>query len=128
MGMIRTVGLVLHPERNCSPALDTITGWASANDARVLGLAEETARLPRATEGVAAPELATMADLVVSLGGDGTMLRAMRLVHGHRAPVLGVNLGKLGFLAEIDIPDLADALTAIDSHRFTVEPRAAVHA
>jgi NAD+ kinase len=128
MGMVRTLGLVLHPQRNCSPALETITGWAQGHDTRVLGLAEETARLPGATEAVGETELASDSDLVVSLGGDGTMLRAMRLVHGHRAPVLGVNLGKLGFLAEIDIPELADALTAIDGHRFTVEPRAAVRA
>src|SRR6266704_5703852 len=68
------------------------------------------------------------ADLMVSLGGDGTMLRAMRLADGQRSPVLGVNLGKLGFLAEVDVPDLADALSAIDSHEFTTEPRLAVDA
>jgi NAD+ kinase len=42
--------------------------------------------------------------------------------------VLGVNLGKLGFLAEVDVPDLPDALSAIDSHQFTTEPRLAVDA
>ncbi len=68
------------------------------------------------------------ADLVVSLGGDGTMLRAMRLADRQRAPVLGVNLGKLGFLAEVDVPDLAGALSAIDGNEFTIEPRLAVDA
>jgi NAD+ kinase len=126
MGMIGTVGLVLHPRRNCDPALRTITDWAGTRGAAVLGLHDEVDRLPRPTTSAAEPELAARSDLVVSLGGDGTMLRAMRLVHGHRAPVLGVNLGKLGFLAEIDIPDLAEALTAIDEHRFTVEPRSGV--
>jgi NAD+ kinase len=42
--------------------------------------------------------------------------------------VLGVNLGKLGFLAEVDVPDLPDALSAIDGQQFTVEPRLAVDA
>jgi NAD+ kinase len=56
------------------------------------------------------------------------MLRAMRLADGQRAPVLGVNLGKLGFLAEVDVPDLPDALSAIDGHRFTLEPRLALDA
>ncbi|HEY0497636.1 MAG TPA: NAD(+)/NADH kinase, partial [Kutzneria sp.] len=56
------------------------------------------------------------------------MLRAMRIADGHRAPVLGVNLGKLGFLAEVDVPDLSDALTAIDDHEFSIEPRLAVDA
>ena len=52
----------------------------------------------------------------------------MRLADGRQAPVLGVNLGKLGFLAEVDVPELPDALSAIDEHRFTVEPRLAVDA
>jgi NAD+ kinase len=42
--------------------------------------------------------------------------------------VLGVNLGKLGFLAEVDVPDLPDALSAIDEHAYTTEPRLAVDA
>lgn len=56
------------------------------------------------TTAVGADELAEQSDLLVSLGGDGTMLRAMRMVWGGRTPVLGVNLGRLGFLAEIDVP------------------------
>src|SRR5258705_11315202 len=54
------------------------------------------------------------------------MLRAMRLSNPRQTPVLGVNLGKLGFLAEVDPPDLADALGAIDSHQFTTEPRSGI--
>src|SRR4051794_12907406 len=110
MGMIASVGLVLHPRRDCSQALDMITTWARNRDAAVLGLPDEVSRLPEASSVVDEPDLAERSDLLVSLGGDGTMLRAMRLMHGHAAPVLGVNLGKLGFLAEIDIPDLGDAL------------------
>jgi NAD+ kinase len=56
------------------------------------------------------------------------MLRAMRMSCGPRPPVLGVNVGKLGFLAEIDPPEMAEALGAIDEQRFTVEPRSAVRA
>ena len=77
---------------------------------------------------MSAEELRRRSDLIVSLGGDGTMLRAMRLADRQRFPVLGVNLGKLGFLAEVDVPDLAEALSAIDNHEFTTEPRLAVDA
>jgi NAD+ kinase len=56
------------------------------------------------------------------------MLRAMRLADRLSSPVLGVNLGKLGFLAEVDVPDLPSALSAIDAHEFTTEPRLAVDA
>jgi NAD+ kinase len=126
VGMISTVGLVLHPRRDCSEAMETITGWAQTRGVAVLGLAEEVSRILGDAEAVDRHELAHRTDLIVSLGGDGTMLRAMRLVHGHAAPVLGVNLGRLGFLAEIDIPELAEALSAIDAHRFTTETRSAV--
>src|SRR6476660_3038259 len=95
---MHVVGMVLHPERACSAEAGT------------------------------AAELRKRADLLVSLGGDGTMLRAMRLADRQRSPVLGVNLGKLGFLAEVDVPDLADALSAIDNHEFSTEPRLAVDA
>jgi NAD+ kinase len=126
MGMVKTVGLVLHPGRNCDSAMITILKWASERSVTVLGLEGETDRIPSRAEAVPADELAKRSDLMVSLGGDGTMLRAMRLSTGARPPVLGVNVGKLGFLAEIDPPEVADALCAIDEHRFTVEPRSAV--
>jgi NAD kinase len=75
---------------------------------------------------VTAEEIGRCCDLVVSLGGDGTMLRAVRLADRQRAPVLGVNLGKLGFLAEVDVPNLPGALAAIDSKQFILESRRAI--
>ena len=94
----------------------------------MLGINDEIRRIQCAAIAVTAKELGRRADLVVSLGGDGTMLRAMRIADGQRATVLGVNLGKLGFLAEVDVPDLATALSAIDDKKFTIEPRLAVDA
>jgi NAD+ kinase len=125
---VHVVGLVLHPERDCGGAVGSVLEWAARRDIEVLGVDTEIRRLACAATPVTADELRRRADLVVSLGGDGTMLRAMRLVDGQRSPVLGVNLGKLGFLAEVDVPDLPDALSAIDSHQFTTEPRLAVDA
>lgn len=63
------------------------------------------------------------ADLVVSLGGDGTMLRAARLAHRQDAPLLGVNLGMLGYLSEVDPPKARDALDRIFEGRFEIEER-----
>ncbi|MFC1402037.1 MULTISPECIES: NAD(+)/NADH kinase [Streptacidiphilus] len=126
MGLISAVGLVLHPERTDTAIVDTIVRWSRGRDSKVLGLADEVARIGCEALPVLADEMNASADLVVSLGGDGTMLRAMRLAVGGRAPVLGVNVGRLGFLAEIDIPDVPAALDAIDQHRFTVEGRSAV--
>jgi len=125
---VHTIGLVLHPQRDSAEAVAAVLAWAARNDAEVLGIGNEIKRLNCAATSVTAEELGRRSDLVVSLGGDGTMLRAMRLADGQRAPVLGVNLGKLGFLAEVDVPDLPAALSAIEHHDYTVEPRLAIDA
>jgi NAD+ kinase len=125
---VHTIGLVLHPQRDSAEAVEAVLGWAAGNGALVLGIGDEIKRLNCAATAVSARELGRRSDLVVSLGGDGTMLRAMRLADGQRAPVLGVNLGKLGFLAEVDVPELPAALSAIDQKDFTVEPRLAIDA
>src|SRR6185312_13675049 len=125
-GMVKVVGLVLHPRRDCGSAIEAITAWARTRDVTVLGLHDEITRIDCDAEAVTQEELVDRAGLLVSLGGDGTMLRTMRLVEGRKTPVLGVNIGKLGFLAEVDLPDLPGALSAIDEHRFTIESRTAV--
>ncbi|WP_326949336.1 MULTISPECIES: NAD(+)/NADH kinase [unclassified Amycolatopsis] len=125
---MHSAGLVLHPRRDSAAAVEAVLGWAGNRGIEILGIADEIVRLKCAAVGVTSEELGRRSDLLVSLGGDGTMLRAMRLADGQRAPVLGVNLGKLGFLAEVDVPDLPDALSAIDGNEFTVEPRLAVDA
>jgi NAD+ kinase len=126
MGMVHTVGLVLHPDRDSKTAIDTIIGWAKQRTAPVLGLRDEVDRIDCSAVAVGPDELAERASLLVSLGGDGTMLRTMRLLDRRPTPVLGVNLGRLGFLAEVDVAGLPAALSAIDDHRYTVEDRAAV--
>ncbi|GAA5060923.1 NAD(+)/NADH kinase [Thermocatellispora tengchongensis] len=126
--MVTTVGLVLHPRRDSKQAIDTIIEWARARGCTVLGLPDEVGRIDCSAVAVEPSALVGRADLLVSLGGDGTMLRTMRLIAGRATPVLGVNVGKLGFLAEIDVEELKTALSAIDEHRYSVEPRMAVRA
>jgi len=125
---MHTVGMVLHPERDSAEAVNAVLDWAEHRSIQVLGINAEIKRLRCGALAVSPEELGRRSDLIVSLGGDGTMLRAMRLADQQRAPVLGVNLGKLGFLAEIDVPDLPEALSAVDSHEFMIEPRLAVDA
>jgi NAD+ kinase len=128
MTLLRTVGMVLHPRRDAADAVETIMSWAAAHQVTVLGLGAEIARLNCRAIAVSDREIGERADLLVALGGDGTVLRALRLADRHTVPVLGVNLGKLGFLAEVDIQDLAPALTAITEHGYTVEGRSALDA
>jgi NAD+ kinase len=125
---MHVVGLMLHPDRDCGGAVAAVLDWADQRGIEVLGIDSELSRVACSATPVSAEEMRQRADLLVSMGGDGTMLRAMRLADRQRFPVLGVNLGKLGFLAEVDVPDLPDALSAIDSHSYTTEPRLAVDA
>ena len=62
-------------------------------------------------------ELAGSCDGIIALGGDGTLLGAMRLVDARPVPVLGVNFGHLGFLAEVEGADLDAALAAMAEGR-----------
>ncbi|MDQ3897144.1 MAG: NAD(+)/NADH kinase [Actinomycetota bacterium] len=128
MREVRTVGLILHPARDSAGVVDAVLGWAAAGEVTVLGLPEEIDRLRCAAVSVPAEEMAARADLLVALGGDGTVLRAMRLADRTPAAVLGVNLGKLGFLAEVDVPDLAAALGAVADGHYELESRTALDA
>jgi len=62
-------------------------------------------------------------ELVVVLGGDGTILRAAELTHGTATPLLGVNLGHVGFLAEAESEDIDATIDAIVARRYTSEDR-----
>src|SRR4051794_40495652 len=126
MGMLTSVGVVLHPSRGPGDAITTLLDWAQRQELPVFGLAAEVGRLDCSAVAVADDELGARSSLLVSLGGDGTMLRTMRLAHRAQTPVLGVNNGRLGFLAEVDLSDLPEALSAIDGHAFTVESRTSV--
>ncbi len=69
------------------------------------------------------PAAADGCEIAVVLGGDGTILRACELVRGHQVPVLGVNLGHVGFLAEVDREDLVTVVEAVVQRRWSVERR-----
>lgn len=62
-------------------------------------------------------------DLLVVLGGDGSMLRAARSAAGHRAPVLGLNLGRIGFLTEMDRQNWRERLARVLDGHFWLEKR-----
>lgn len=66
-------------------------------------------------------------EFVIVLGGDGTMLAAARAVAQAGIPILGVNLGTLGFLAEVTVSELNAALQAVVENRCSVETRSMIH-
>jgi NAD+ kinase len=67
-------------------------------------------------------------DLVLSFGGDGTLLRAAHLTGPNDTPLLGVNIGRLGFLADIEVEQLREALEQIVAGNYTIEERMVLEA
>ena len=121
------IALVLHPRRDPGSVLDAVGAWASSHGSRLLMRAGDAARWDGGDVAVVSEaELAEQADAVVSLGGDGTMLGALRLVARRPVPVLGVNLGNLGFLVEVQPEELHDALDRLERLDFTIEQHSAL--
>src|SRR6185312_15423362 len=115
----------LHPSSDPAMVADRLTSWARAHGKRVIADAREADRLPADVEPVSAEELADRSDALISLGGDGTMLGALRLVARRPVPILGVNLGNLGFLVEVQPDELDDALDRLESGDYTIEEHSA---
>jgi NAD+ kinase len=80
-------------------------------------------RLLKQSPIVSERKLPTACDILISVGGDGTILRMARLVSGHDIPILGINLGKLGFLAEVSVEELDECLTEILRGDYIIEDR-----
>ena len=121
------IALVLHPRRDPGSVLDAVGAWASSHGSRLLMRAGDAARWDGGEVAVVSEaELAEQADAVVSLGGDGTMLGALRMVARRPVPVLGVNLGHLGFLVEVQPEELHDALDRLERLDFTIEQHSAL--
>jgi NAD+ kinase len=91
---------------------------------RVLSCEAHDLKLADSVE-VVAPDAhaADDVEMIIVLGGDGTLLRAAELAHPTGAPVLGVNLGRIGFLAEADKDDLGAAIDAVARRRYRVDER-----
>jgi NAD+ kinase len=89
-----------------------------------------TARLARLPGAVCADaaELAGKVDMLLVFGGDGTMLRLAREIAGSQTPILGINIGGLGFLTAVPSSGLPQALRQIWNGEFTFEPRALIEA
>ena len=78
------------------------------------------------TEVQAGPEAAKGAELVIVLGGDGTLLRAAEIARPARTPLIGVNLGQVGFLAEAEPDALTETVDRLVARGYQVEERMTV--
>jgi NAD+ kinase len=110
------VGVLANPIGECEPQLRQIEAWARELGLEVVDLG--TSAAPRPQEAAC--------DLIVALGGDGTILRALQLAIEHHAAVLGVNFGTVGFLADTEGDELAAALDRIGAGEAQVDERTAL--
>lgn len=108
---VHRVGFILKPDKSeAGVLLDDLVPWLR-EQGHVPVVTSEDQISPSGCEVVPEAELGAAVDLAVVLGGDGTMLRAARLVADHGRPVLGINLGQLGFLVGFAPADAKHALT-----------------
>ncbi|MDQ3932079.1 MAG: NAD(+)/NADH kinase, partial [Actinomycetota bacterium] len=113
------VGLVIHSGRKDS--LETAVDAARQLEALgvdVIAARQDSEPVRFPVEVLEPDDFPRGLDFAISFGGDGTFLRAAYLCRDAGIPVLGVNLGRLGFLAEVDRDDLPMALTAVVKGNF----------
>jgi NAD+ kinase len=110
------VGILANPSGECAPQVHEIAAWARSHGLTVVDLG--TTDRPN--------DVAEACTCVVALGGDGTILRALQLAMRSHSPVLGVNFGHVGFLADIEGHELGAALERIDRGEARVDERTAL--
>lgn len=119
MNDVRRIGFAYNATKEAAVELSTrATGWCRARGIETWAIeAGATAELLEALPG---------ADVVVVLGGDGTFLRAARAVAETRVPMVGVNLGKVGFLSKAEAHELEGLLEKVVAGRHRIEDRMAL--
>jgi len=120
----KTAAIISRPNRpDVAQILPGLLTWLGEHAYKII-IDEQTSKYVAGQEVVARTQLASQAlDLVVVLGGDGTLLSAARVTATIDVPLLGVNLGSLGFLTEVPLQSLYTMLEAIAQGRAAVEHR-----
>jgi len=124
---VSRIGLILkrHDLRAHTIAADIIP-WLRSRGAQVFLDAESARQCPDLAGAVmieSAQALASRVDMVTAFGGDGTLLYAARVVAGSGIPILGVNLGALGFLAEVNLEQMHSVFAALLAGDYRLEDR-----
>jgi NAD+ kinase len=130
MASVRRIGLVVHGGRPAArDVAERVRAWAGRRDVAVIDVdvwtdpGSGSMAEASATMGAGIDDGTGALDLVVTVGGDGTFLRGVRVAARHDAPVLGVDLGRVGFLTEVRPEEVELALDACVDGTAPVEPR-----
>ena len=116
--------IIVHPSDAARASAKEIARWWEAEGISVTAAdLEDFPEEPEEADLAGANIDASSFDIAVSLGGDGCMLRAVRLVSDADVPVLGVNYGKLGYLAEVEADNAIAALQRVQAGDYAIEER-----
>jgi NAD+ kinase len=122
------LGLLVNAGRpGVGAVLSEILDWAKKSGVEVFIFSDGALPASGGT-AVAEAELASRADFVLALGGDGTILRTARAVGNSQKPILGINTGGLGFLAELSNRNVAAALDSLKKGEYQLEDRMVLQA
>jgi NAD+ kinase len=120
---VKTIGILTKPKfPDVKHILKELVTWLREHGKEVV-LDVKTAGLLGEPGAHRKTQIATLADMILVLGGDGTMLNAARLVEERSVPILGVNMGGLGFLTEVTLDHLYPALERVFAKDFFLEER-----
>lgn len=119
----KSIGILAKPKfPEVKTTLHGVVTWLRARSIDVL-LDTTSATLLGEQGGIQKPQLASKADVLLVLGGDGTMLNAARLAGERSIPILGVNMGGLGFLTEVRLERLYPSLERVFANEFVLDER-----
>lgn len=117
------IGIVAHTEKpGAETLLASIIAELTARNSQVL-LEDSTSRLVGPPSGLSMPDLGRQSRILVVLGGDGTLLKAVGDLEGAIVPIFGINTGSLGFLTCVGAAAYREAVAAICENRFTLSRR-----
>lgn len=121
---VHRVGITSKPKKaEIKQIVPPLVSWLHGRKIEVLLDQETSASLGNGDAFLARDELAAAADLVIVLGGDGTLLATARAMKRQPVPILAVNLGGLGFLTDITLEELYPTLAAVLSGQFKTDRR-----
>lgn len=119
---IKTAGFILKPnDPGIKPLYERIKKQFEARGISVV-LGENSAKMI-GEKGIKFKEMCAVSDFLVSLGGDGTLLSLVRRSYGYKKPVVGINAGNLGFLADITIDDVDNFLDQLFRGVYRIDDR-----
>lgn len=120
---IKKIGIVANIEKEkIADHVRSLKKWLEERCVQVF-LESEISKRINIPGGLTWNDLARKSELVVALGGDGTMLRAAHYLAGHRVPLLGINLGSFGYLTEVNLNEIHSTLELIIAGKFVTEKR-----